>query len=180
MRTCCTEASLKKLNRIDYICITEHSLKRKNTTQMTMDKQTIIFRCNDLAKELLLKYFGDDTSASGTEVPEKLEELYTLDLPRKIAKEFRDSLSGLWDEIAPGKEKSFLHVMDHQSRLGVFCHDYFDQLFDAQQEAKTITPWERLTKTNHEDVTAYKSLLKQYTDVMLAMMIEDFMEDVQQ
>ena len=146
---------------------------------MTMDKQMILFRCNDKARELLIKYFGDDKNTPGVENSEKLDELYTLDLPRKIAKEFRDSLAILWEQVAPGSKKPFLHVMDHLSRLGVFAHDYFDKLFDAQQEAKTITLWERITQSNHEDVAAYKNLLRQYTDVMLGMMIQDFMEDVQ-
>lgn len=145
-----------------------------------MNKQTILFRCNDKAKELLLKYFGDDKGTSGKKEPEKLDDLYTLDLPRKITKEFRDYLASLWEEIASQDPKPFHRVMDHTFQVGLYANDYFDKLFDAQQEAKHITLWERITRSNHEDIAAYKSLLKQYTDVMMAMMIEDFLEDVQQ
>ena len=38
--------------------------------------------------------------------------------------------------------------------------------------------WERITQTNHKDVTFYKGLLKRYTEDLLVALRCDFMEDV--
>ena len=40
------------------------------------------------------------------------------------------------------------------------------------------TLWERLTKTNHKEVTDYKGLLKRYTEELLMALRCDFLEDV--
>ena len=177
MRTCCTEASLKNLKQIDYICITEHSLKRK-TRSRTMDRQAIEDRCYGKAKELLTKYFGDFATISGVVKPETLENIYTDELPRKIAEEFRAFLAGLWSEIAPEGAKSFDEIMNRKRSIDLIHDDYDDFLPSARLSAETITLWEKITKTNHKDVTYYKGLLKQYTEELLETMAEDFLEDV--
>lgn len=38
--------------------------------------------------------------------------------------------------------------------------------------------WERITKTNHEDVIYYKALLLEYTRDLLLVMREDFLEEI--
>lgn len=37
---------------------------------------------------------------------------------------------------------------------------------------------ERITKTNHKDVTYYKALLKEYARELMFVMSEDFMEEI--
>lgn len=53
-----------------------------------------------------------------------------------------------------------------------------EQLEKAYKDAKIITIWEKITKSNHEDVTYYKGLLKAYTEELLSWMEIDFVEDV--
>lgn len=48
----------------------------------------------------------------------------------------------------------------------------------AYDAAVRRTLWERLTKTNHKDVTYYKGLLKRYTEELLMALRCDFLEDV--
>ena len=143
-----------------------------------MDRQIIEDRCYDKVKELLKKYFGDFAAVSGVVKPETLDSLYTDTLPRMIAGEFRAYLSGLWDDIAPDGAKTFDEVMDRQRSIDLVHDDYDDFLPSARLSAQTVTLWERLTKTNHKDVTYYKGLLKQYTEELLETMAEDFLEDL--
>lgn len=121
-----------------------------------MDRQSIEDHCYGKIKELLYKYFGDFAIVSGVEKPERLEEIYTDGLPGKIADEFRRYLSGLWEEIAPAGAKSFDKVMNLHCSIDVIKADYGDYLPSARLSAETVTLWERITKTNHKDVTFYK------------------------
>ncbi len=49
---------------------------------------------------------------------------------------------------------------------------------EAYKDAKRITLWERITKSNHEDVTYYKGLLYEYTKDLLMVMRHDFLEEI--
>ena len=48
----------------------------------------------------------------------------------------------------------------------------------AYRDAKQRTLWERITRSNHKDVTFYKGLLLEYTRDLLLVMREDFLEEV--
>ena len=144
-----------------------------------MDRQIIEDRCYGKAKELLKKYFGDFATVSGVAKPETLDSQYTDTLPRMIAEEYRVFLAALWSEIAPKGARSFDEIMDRQRSIDMVHDDFDDFLPSARLSAQTITLWEKITKTNHKDVTYYKGLLKQYTEELLETMAEDFLEDVE-
>lgn len=144
-----------------------------------MDRQIIEDRCYGKAKELLKQYFGDFATVSGVVKPETLDSQYTDTLPRKIAEEYRVFLAALWSEIAPEGARSFDEIMDRQRSIDMVHDDFDDFLPSARLSAQTITLWEKITKTNHKDVTYYKGLLKQYTEELLETMAEDFLEDVE-
>lgn len=48
----------------------------------------------------------------------------------------------------------------------------------AYKDAKRITLWERVTKSNHIDITYYKGLLYRYTKDLLVVMRNDFLEEI--
>ena len=144
-----------------------------------MDKQAIEIRCYNQCRDLLSKYFEDFSHVSGVEKPETLDSQFTDTRPRKIAEEYRAFLAALWSEIAPEGAKSFDEIMDRQRSIDMVHDDFDDFLPSARLSAQTITLWEKITKTNHKDVTYYKGLLKQYTEELLETMAEDFLEDVQ-
>lgn len=48
----------------------------------------------------------------------------------------------------------------------------------AYKDAKRITLWERINKSNHEYVTYYISLLYEYTKDLLMVMRIDFLEEI--
>ena len=143
-----------------------------------MDRQIIEDRCYGKAKELLKQYFGDFATVSGVVKPETLDSQYTDTLPRKIAEEYRAFLAALWSEIAPEGARRFDAIMDRQRSIDMVHDDFDDFLPSARLSAQTVTLWEKITKTNHKDVTYYKGLLKQYTEELLETMAEDFLEDV--
>ena len=116
--------------------------------------------CKEKETALLEKYFGNLIKEASIECPETIGE-YKVDLPLKIEAEFKEFLLGKWKEIAPGITCNF-----EEKKLR-------ELLTDDEQ-----TLWERITKTNHKDVTYYKALLKEYTRELLVCARLDFLEEI--
>lgn len=141
-------------------------------------KQEIEIRCYEKAQELLDKYFPNFIEDAAVTKPELLAEEYNMELPAKVAEDFRDWLAGVWEEFRSEVQKPFDKVLNLKRSMEITGSSYVPYLSDALEEAKTVTFWEKLTKTNHEDVTFYKGILKQYTEELLQVMIKDFMADI--
>ena len=142
------------------------------------DKLEIEIRCRQKAAELLEKHFPNFIQDAAITRPETLDNQYNDSLPGKVAEEFRDWLASLWEEIRAKDQGSFDQVMNLKRSLEMTGESYAPYLSSAREEAQTRTLWEKLTKTNHEDVTYYKGLLKQYTEELLEVMVKDFVGDV--
>ena len=69
--------------------------------------------------------------------------------------------------------------MNQHLSMAMTDAEYNVPLSEAKIAAEKITLWEKLIKTNHEDVTYYKGLLLEYTQKLLDTMIIDFTEDLQ-
>lgn len=128
--------------------------------------------CQNKEQELLEKYFGRLEKEAAIERPETIGE-YTIDLPTKIEAEFREYLAGLWKQYSDSplelEEKKLRWLMTEDDREAIGA---------AYKDAKRITLWERITKSNHEDVTYYKGLLYEYTKDLLMVMRIDFLEEI--
>ena len=133
--------------------------------------------CRDKEQELLHKYFGNLVREAAIERPETIGE-YTEELPLKIEAEFKTFLEDLWKEYAPEELKGTLLIFDEQKLRKLMTDDDREQLEKAHKDATELTLWERITKTNHEDVTYYKGLLHEYTRDLLMVMCEDFLEEI--
>ena len=144
-------------------------------TAMTI--REIELKCSDKQKELLNKYFGNLVHEAAEECPESIGE-YTLDLPKKIEAEYYDYLKELWAEINTDSSLCFEDIMDKRRLSEQITEDDREQLKYAYRAAQTRTLWEKLTKSNHEDVTYYKGLLQVYTEELLSWLRVDFIEDV--
>lgn len=134
-------------------------------------------QCRNKAEELLKKYFGNLVKEAAIERPETIGD-YSLELPRQIEAEYYDYLKGLWTEIAPSGSPSFDETIDKKYLSDQMTDDDREIINPAYEDAVTRTLWERLTKTNHKEVTYYKGLLKRYTEDLLTAMRCDFIEDV--
>ena len=142
-----------------------------------MTPQEIANLCETKQNQLLNKYFGTLVHEAAIERPETIGE-YTKDLPLKIEAEFRTFLEELWKEHAPEELKGTPLVLEEQKLRKLMTDDDREMIEPAYKEATERTLWERITKSNHEDVTYYKGLLQEYTRDLLMVMRLDFLEEI--
>lgn len=133
--------------------------------------------CERKQQELLDKYFGNLVQDAAINCPETIGE-YSKDLPLKIESEYREFLESLWSKYAPEEMKGQPLVLDEQRLRLLMTEDDREMIEAAHKDAVTRTLWERLTKTNHKDVTYYKGLLREYTKELLTVMRLDFLEEI--
>lgn len=103
---------------------------------------------------------------------------YDLELPLRIETEYREFLKELWKEIAPDDCRSIDEILNNKELREKLTFDDREIITEAHHNALHRTLWERITKTNHRDVTYYKGLLEEYTRELLFCMKHDFMEEV--
>ena len=142
-----------------------------------MDTKRIETLCKEKEQDLLDKYFGNLVHEAAIKRPETIGE-YTIDLPLKIEAEFRDFLETLWKDAAPAELKGTPLVLEEQKLRKLMTDDDREGIHYAYKEAIEVTLWERITKTNHKDVTYYKGLLEEYTRDLLLVMRNDFLEEI--
>lgn len=142
-----------------------------------MTPQEIASLCEEKQNQLLHKYFGNLVHEAAIERPETIGE-YTKELPLKIEAEFRTFLEELWKEHAPAELKGTPLVLEEQQVRKLMTEDDREMIEPAYKDATEITLWERITKSNHEDVTYYKGLLLEYTRDLLMVMRQDFLEEI--
>lgn len=142
-----------------------------------MTTEQIKALCKEKEQELLNKYFEKLVKEAAVGRPEVIGE-YTKDLPLKIEAEYRVFLEELWKECAPGELKGTPLVLEEQKLRKLMTDDDRELIDVAYKDATELTLWERITKTNHKDVTYYKGLLREYTKELLIVMREDFLEEI--
>ncbi len=142
-----------------------------------MKSEKVIALCKEKEQELLNKYFGNLVREAAIECPETIGA-YTKDLPLKIEVEYKKFLEGLWKEYAPENLKGTPLVLEEQTLRKLMTDDDCEGIDAAYKDATERTLWERITKTNHKDVTYYKGLLLEYTRDLLMVMREDFLEEI--
>lgn len=142
-----------------------------------MVKELIRNICIKKEKELLEKYFGNIVKEASDERPESIGK-YTEDLPLKIEEEYHEYLSILWGEHAPEEFKDKPLVLEETNLRELLTEEDKIKLDEALKNAKRITLKERISQTNHKDVTFYKGLLYNYTKDVLLIMREDFLEEI--
>lgn len=142
-----------------------------------MNKEIVEKCCKEKESQLLDEYFGNLVMEAAVERPETIGE-YTKDLPLKIESEYRAYLEDLWKEYAPDNLKGTPLVLEEQKLRKLMTDDDREGVDAAFKDATEQTIWERITKTNHKDVTYYKGLLQEYTRDLLMVMREDFLEEI--
>ena len=133
--------------------------------------------CKEKEQELMKKYFGNLVKEAATEEVETIGD-YTKDLPLKIESEYKAYLEELWKEHAPEEMKGKPLILEEQKLRKLMTDDDRGSVDAAYKDATQRTLWERITKTNHKDVTYYKGLLQEYTRDLLMVMREDFLEEI--
>lgn len=133
--------------------------------------------CKNKEQELLKKYFGNIVIEAATERPETIGE-YTKDLPLKIEAEYRSFLEDLLGQSISSKSSNNPPVFNNKLLHKILTENDRENIEDAYKNATEQTLWERITNTNHEDVTYYKGLLQEYTKELLILVREDFLEQI--
>ena len=108
--------------------------------------------CKEKEQKLLDKYFGNLVNEAAKDCPETIGE-YTKDLPLKIEAEYRVYLEELWKEYAPNELKGTPLVFEEQKLRKLMTDDDREGVDAAFKDATEQTLLERITKTNHKDVT---------------------------
>ena len=142
-----------------------------------MSNEQIERTCIEKEEELLKKYFGNLTAEAANERPETFGE-YTKDLPKKIEREYYAFLEELWKQYAPEESKNSQLVLEERKLRKLLTDNSFDMIEEAYKDAIEQTLWEKITKSNHKDVTYYKGLLHKYTQDVLMLMRKDFLEEI--
>lgn len=135
--------------------------------------------CVRKEKELLNRFFGNLVKEAAFEKPETIGN-YTKDLPLKIEEEYFQYLKELWENINSDSSKTLESILDKRHISMLMTEDDREGIHHAYEDATRRTLWERLTKTNHKDVTFYKGLLEEYTRELLLCLRCDFIEDINQ
>ena len=129
--------------------------------------------CKAKEVELMEKYFGNFIVEAAIKCPETIED-YDMELPLNIEAEFKEFLIGVWVKFVPGEPC----VFEEKKLRKLLTNDDREALEYAYKDAKRQTLWERITTTNHKDVTYYKGLLKEYTQELLTVARLDFLEEI--
>lgn len=142
-----------------------------------MNTEELRKKCEEKQDQLLNKYFGNLVKEAAIERPETIGE-YTKDLPLKIEAEYKEFLYKLWDEEVPEMFKDAPLVLEEQGLRLAKTEDDREIVDAAYKDATELTLWERITSSNHKDVTYYKGLLHEYTEELLTVMRLDFLEEI--
>ena len=134
-------------------------------------------KCKEKENALLKKYFGNLTTEAAIYRPESIGN-YTKDLPLKIEEEYYSFLKELCSEINPNKSNTLESLLDKRQLSIAMTEDDREGIKHAYEDATRRTLWERITKSNHKDVTFYKGLLEEYTRDLLLCLRCDFIEDI--
>lgn len=112
-------------------------------------------------KELIDKYFGNIVRKA----VEKKDEIghYDIGLPKMIEEEYLAFLKEIWKENNHDYVRRFEDIIDNRQLSEQLTDSKRISAQHAYNEAKRVTLGERLTNNNHEDVTNYKGILKDYT-----------------
>lgn len=140
-------------------------------------ESSIEILCRKKENELLDRYFGNLIKEAAFERPETIGE-YTKDLPLKIEAEFRSYLEDLWKEYCPDKSGKVPLILEEQKLRKLMTDDDREGVEVTYRDARQRTLWERITKSNHEDVARYKDMLYGYTKDLLMVMRIDFLEEI--
>lgn len=128
--------------------------------------------CKEKEQKLLERYFSNLSKEAAIDRPETIG-VYTKELPIKIEEEYRQYLVELWKQYS---DKPL--VLEEQKLRWLMTEEDRESIDAAYNDAKRITLWERITKSNHKDVTYYKGLLLEYTKDLLMVMRQDFLEEI--
>lgn len=145
---------------------------------MKLDVDRLESLCKEREEKLIEGYYGNLVVEASKERPEFIGK-YTPDLPFKIESEYKDFLDSLVKQLFPGDNSiSADSFLDEEKLRKLITDDDREAIAEAYKKATKRTLVERLSNTNHKDVTFYKGLLEAHTKDLLLVMRTDFLEEL--
>lgn len=141
-----------------------------------MNIEEIKHLCINKEHELLEKHFGNLVAEAAHERPESIGG-YDMELPQRIENEYKEFLRELWSGISTGDARSLDEILEEVRLRSLMAESSREALEHAHKDATEQTLWERITHSNHKDVTFYKGLLEEYTGELLYGIRRDFLEE---
>lgn len=141
-----------------------------------MTNEQIEKLCKEKEQELLKEHFGNLVIEAAIHRPETIGR-YVRDLPLKIEAEYRAFLKELWENTVLEGMNGAPFVLEECKLRKLMTDDDREMIAYAYEDAVERTLWERITQSNHKDVTFYKGLLEEYTIDLLIVMRNDFLEE---
>lgn len=142
-----------------------------------MTNEQIEKLCKEKEQELLKEHFGNLVIEAAIDRPETIGK-YVRDLPLKIAIDYCAYLKELWVKEVPEGMNGAPFVLEERMLRKLKTRDDREMVDYAYEDAVERTLWERITQSNHKDVTFYKGLLEEYTIDVLMVMRHDFLEEI--
>lgn len=149
---------------------------KNNLFDYYMNIEEIKHLCINKENELLEKHFGNLVAEAAHERPESIGG-YNMELPRRIENEYKEFLRELWSGISTGDARSLDEILEEVRLRSLMAESSREALEQAHKDATEQTLWERITHSNHKDVTFYKGLLEEYTGELLYGIRRDFLEE---
>jgi len=145
---------------------------------MELNPKKLELLCKKREDKLIQGYFGNLVQEAAQERPEFIGK-YTLDLPYKIESEYKEFLDCLIRQLFPDdKGISVNNFLEEEKLRQLMTDDDREALETAYKKAVKRTAVERLTNSNHKDVTFYKGLLETHAKDLLLVMRNDFLEEL--
>jgi len=135
-----------------------------------MDPTDFIEAAEREKTKCILQYFGE-LSLNEAMNPEILEEKYRGDILEQLRADYYGRLKAIWNRSPLGTRKPFEEAYDLPDIVDAGNIIALDK---AQKSASRRSLWEKLTKTNHKDITEYKALLQEYGEALLSSMQDNF------
>lgn len=144
---------------------------------MTPTNNKINLQCKLEQHRIIKKYFGNLVHEAAIERPETIGK-YTIEYAHSAVDEYKDFLKKLWKDSKSGNDIRPLDaILDKPWLIEARTADDLEGIGFALKDAERRTIWERLTRSNHKDVTYYKGLLQVYTEEVLESIRLDFIEE---
>lgn len=145
---------------------------------MELDIHKLELLCKEREEKLLNGYFYNLVEEAANERPEFIGK-YTPDLPYRIESEYREYLAFLLKQLFPDNDKVDIDsFLDEEKLRQLITEDDREAIDAAYKKASRRNVLERLSNTNHKDVTFYKGLLEAHAKDLLLVMRTDFLEEL--
>ena len=145
---------------------------------MELDVNRLESLCKEREEKLIEGYFGNLIFEAAIEKPEFIGK-YTPDLPFKIESEYKEFLDSIVRQLFPDDNTiSANNFLEEEKLRKLITDDDREAIAEAYKKATKRTVLERISNTNHKDVTFYKGLLEVHTKDLLLVMRTDFLEEL--